>query len=311
MKFIELTVHTTSEASELVSDVMWEYTSFGVTVCDHNDILALQRDSTVFWDYMDDSVSEPKQDVLVKCYFEPAETEKISSVMEEIYRRRELSGGAIDFGTLEDTKREIEGDDWIDVWKKHFRPIHIGKIVVVPEWLSYQKEENEEIVSLDSSMAFGTGEHETTRMCVELLQEYVKEGDVVLDVGCGSGILGISAVKLGAKRCYLSDLDPIAVKSAKHNAFKSGVSEKVIVSEANLLDGSDFKADLIVANITAEVLALLAPSAKNALKEGGVLLLSGIIKERLEFVKQTYASLGFLLLEERRDGEWLALAYRK
>ena len=311
MKFIELTVHTTSEASELVSDVMWEYTSYGVTVCDHNDILALQRDSTVFWDYMDDSVSEPKQDVLVKCYFEPAETEKISSVMEEIYRRRELSGGAIDFGTLEDTKREIEGDDWIDVWKKHFRPIHIGRIVVVPEWLSYSKEAQEEIVSLDSSMAFGTGEHETTRMCVELLQEYLKEGDVVLDVGCGSGILGISAVKLGAKLCYLSDLDPIAVKSAKHNAFKSGVSEKVIVSEANLLDGSNFEADLIVANITAEVLALLAPSAKSALKEGGVLLLSGIIKERLEFVKQTYAALGFTLLKEQCDGEWFALAFRK
>ncbi len=311
MKFIELTVHTTSEASEIVSDVMWEYTSYGVTVCDHNDILALQRDSTVFWDYMDDSVAESKPDVLVKCYFAPAEADKISAVMEEIRARRALAEGAIDFGTLEDTKREVDGDDWIDVWKKHFRPIHIGMIVVVPEWISYSAEEGEKIVSLDSSMAFGTGEHETTRMCVELLQEYVKEGDVILDVGCGSGILGISAAKLGAKLCYLSDLDPIAVKSATHNALKSGVAEKVIVSEANLLDGADRKADLLLANITAEVLALLAPSVPNALKEGGTLILSGIIKERLAFVKETYAALGFTLLNERCEGEWCALVYKK
>ena len=311
MKYIELTVHTSSEASEIVSDVMWEYTSYGVTVCDHNDILALQRDSSVFWDYMDDSVAEPNEDVLVKCYFAPAEADKISAVMEEIRNRRALAEGAIDFGTLEDTKREIDGDDWINVWKKHFRPIHIGRIVVVPEWISYSKEGKEEVVSLDSSMAFGTGEHETTRMCVELLQDYLKEGDVVLDVGCGSGILGISAAKLGAKKCYLSDLDPIAVKSAKHNAFKSGVSEKVIVSEANLLDGSQLKADLILANITAEVLALLAPAVPDTLKEGGVLILSGIIASRLDFVKQTYAALGLQPLNERREGEWHALVYRK
>ncbi len=312
MKFIELTVHTTSEASEIVSDVMWEHTSCGVTVCDHNDILALQRDSSVFWDYMDDSVAEPTQDVLVKCYFEPdGAEESIFAVMREIRARRDLCGGAIAFGTLEDAKREIEGDDWIDVWKKHFRPIHIGRIVVVPEWLSYSKEPREEIVSLDSSMAFGTGEHETTRMCVELLQEYLKEGDVVLDVGCGSGILGISAAKLGAKLCYLSDLDPVAVQSATHNAFKSGVSEKVVVSQADLLNGSECKADLVLANITAEVLALLAPSVPNALKDGGTLILSGIIEERLGFVKEVYAALGFTLLQERRDGEWFALAYRK
>ncbi len=311
MKYIELTVHTTTEAAEIISDVMWEHTDLGVTVCDFNDILALQRDSTVFWDYMDEAVETPQKDVLVKCFFPPEEAEqKIAAVMREIRTRMQLCGGEIDFGTLDETKREIDGDDWIDVWKKHFRPIHIGKIVVVPEWISYSEEGDEKTVSLDSSMAFGTGEHETTRMCVELLQEYLKEGDVVLDVGCGSGILGISAAKLGAKLCYLSDLDPIAVKSAEHNALKSGVSEKVVISQANLLDGSNLKADLILANITAEVLSLLAPSAKNALKEGGVLILSGIIKERLGFVKKTYSALGLTLLKERNEGEWYALVYR-
>lgn len=312
MRFIELTIHTTSEASELISDVMWDYSSFGVTVCDYNDILSLQKDSTVFWDYMDDSVAEPKTEVLVKCFLEPQEAEaQISAIMRDIYERKSLSEGCIDFGSLEETKREIEGDDWIDVWKKHFRPLHIGKrIVVVPEWICYEKQPNEEIVLLDSNMAFGTGEHETTSMCLELLQEYLKEGDVVLDVGCGSGILGISAAKLGAKCSYLSDLDPIAVKSANHNASKNGVTERTIVTEANLLDGSSLKADLILANITAEVLALLAPAIPNTLKEDGTLILSGIIKDRLHFVKATYAEVGLKVIDERTKGEWHALVLK-
>ena len=312
MKFIELTIHTTTEASELVSDVMWGYTDFGVTVCDFNDILALQRDTTVFWDYMDDEVAQPRSDVLVKCYLEPDKAnELIPSIMCEIQERKRLCEGALDFGTLEETKREVDGDDWIDVWKKHFRPLHIGaRIVVVPEWIPYYKEAYEEVVLLDSNMAFGTGEHETTSMCLELLQEHLKEGDVVLDVGCGSGILGISAAKLGAKLCYLSDLDPIAVESSKHNALKNGVSHKTIVTQANLLDGSSLKADLILANITAEVLALLAPAIPNALKEDGILILSGIITERLQFVKDTYTALGFEIIRQENKGEWFALVLR-
>ena len=313
MKYIELTVRTTTEGSELVADAMWNYSAFGVTVCDFNDVLALQRDGTVFWDYMDEEVSEPRADVLVKCYLEPETAESaVSEIMREIYHRRELSGGALDFGTLEETKREIEGDDWVEVWKKHFRPLHIGeRIVVVPEWMAYEKQPHEEIVLLDSNMAFGTGEHETTALCLEFLQQYLRAGDTVLDIGCGSGILGIAAVKLGAKQAYLSDLDPIAVESALHNAKNNGVAERTVVTQANLLDGSELRAELVLANITAEVLALLAPSVPNALKEGGTLILSGIITERLEFVKQTYSALGLRLVQEAQRGEWHALVFRK
>ena len=312
MKFIELTVHTLSEASELIADAMWDFSSYGVTVCDYHDILSLKKDSTVFWDYMDDSLGEEQSEVLVKCYFEPSNAEtQISLLMREIENRRALSEGFLNFGTLEATRREIEGDDWIDVWKKHFRPLHIGKkIVVVPEWIAYEKQAGEEVVLLDSNMAFGTGEHETTRMCLEFLQDYMKAGDAVLDVGCGSGILGISAAKLGAKICYLSDLDPIAVKSATHNCAKNGVSEKTIVTEANLLDGATLQADLILANITAEVLSILAPAIPNALKKDGTLILSGIIKDRLQFVKDAYAAVGLKVIEERGMGEWHALVLR-
>ena len=201
MKYIELTIHTTTEASEIIADIMWGYSDFGVTICDKNDIIALQTSKeTTFWDYMDDEVVENKPtDVLVKCYLEQDKAkDDIASILRDIQNAKELSAGAFPFGTLEDTKRTVDGDDWIDVWKKHFRPIHLGKIVVVPEWIDYTPTKDEKVVLLDSNMAFGTGEHETTSSCVELMQEYITEDSVCIDVGCGSGILGISAIKLGA-----------------------------------------------------------------------------------------------------------------
>lgn len=312
MKYIELTVHTTTEASELVADVMWQFTPHGVAVSDAADIIALQKDSTVFWDYMDESVTAPQTDVLVKCFLEVATAdEQTTLIMREIKSREALAGGAIPFGTLEETKREIEGDDWIDIWKKHFRPIHVGgKVVIVPEWIKYEKQAGEVIVTLDSNMAFGTGEHETTAMCLELLQEYGKAGDTVIDVGCGSGILGIAAAKLGAQKCYLTDIDPVAVESANHNAEKNGVSKSVVVAHSNLLDNADIKGELVLANITAEVLVMLAPSIPKNLKENGTLILSGIIKDRLSLVRSAFEAQGLEEVEMRNKGEWYALVYR-
>lgn len=314
MKFTELTVHTTTEGSELVADAMWNYTTHGVTVCDVNDIIALQKDSTVFWDYMDESLSpehNKKADVLVKCFLSLDKAEEVAAlIMRDIYAARERSGGAIPFGTLEETKRVIEGDDWIDVWKKHFRPIHLGKIVVVPEWIAYEKQAGEQVVLLDSNMAFGTGEHETTSMCLKLLQEYLTPSSTCIDVGCGSGILGISAVKLGAKYAYLTDVDFVAVESAKHNAQINGVENKVTVAHANLLDNADIKGDIILANITAEILCGLAPSIPKNLNAGGTLILSGIIESRLQTVIDAFSAQNLKLEKTVRDGEWFALSFR-
>lgn len=314
MKYIELTVHTTSEASEIVSDIMWNYTDYGVTICDRADIIALQtaKEST-FWDYMDDELALDKQpsDVLVKCYVaQDVAGEYIPAILQDIRDAKVRSDGFVPFGTLEDTKRVVDGDDWIDVWKKHFRPIHLGKIVVVPEWIAYEPKDGEQVVLLDSNMAFGTGEHETTSMCVELMQEYVSSASVCIDVGCGSGILGISAIKLGAQKAYLTDIDPIAVESALHNAKLNGVDEKTVVAHSNLLDNADIKADIMMANITGEVLKMLAPSIPKNLKADGVLILSGIIESRLEMVKEAYLAVGMEVVYERRKGEWFALVLK-
>lgn len=313
MKYIELTIHTTTEASEIISDIMWNYTDYGVTICDRADIIALQtaKEST-FWDYMDDDLTADKpSDVLVKCYVaEDVAGEVVASILQDIADAKERSEGFMPFGTLEDTKRLVDGDDWIDVWKKHFRPIHLGAIVVVPEWIEYAPAPNEQVVLLDSNMAFGTGEHETTSMCVELMQEYITPSSVCIDVGCGSGILGISAIKLGAEKAYLTDIDPIAVESSLHNAKLNGVDDKTVVAHSNLLENTDVQGDVMMANITGEVLKMLAPSIPKNLKKDGVLILSGIIESRLDMVKQAYEAVGMQVTFEKRKGEWFALVLK-
>ncbi len=311
MKFTELTIHTTSEASELVADVLWRYTNYGVAISDVKDVIALQSNKAMYWDYIDESLKEGG-DVLVKAFIALDETEKtLPLIREDLEEVAENGKGVISFGTLEMTCRVVEGDDWLEIWRKHFRPLHIGeKIVVCPEWINYEKSPHEQVVKLDSNMAFGTGEHETTSMCLKLLQQYLTPDSVCIDVGCGSGILGISAIKLGAKFAYLTDIDDIAVKSANHNAQINGVADKVNVAHADLLNDAGIKGDIILANITAEILCRLAPSIPKNLKKGGVLILSGIIEPRLESVLKAFGEQGLTFDKQMHEGEWFALSFK-
>jgi ribosomal protein L11 methyltransferase len=312
MKFTELTIHTTTEGSELIADILWRYTNYGVAISDVKDVIALQNNKVMYWDYIDDSLLGDRRDVLVKAFVPKDETAKTLPLIREDFEvLSENCRGITSLGTLETTLREVEGDDWIEIWKSHFRPLHIGeRIVVCPEWIKYDRKPNEEVVKLDSNMAFGTGEHETTSMCLRLLQRYLTPSSVCIDVGCGSGILGISAIKLGAKYAYLTDIDYVAVESAKHNAEINGVAQSVTVAHSNLLENSDVKGDIILANITAEILCGLAPSIPKNLKEGGTLILSGIIKSRLDMVIKAFTAQKLTLEEKIKDGEWIALSFK-
>ena len=160
-------------------------------------------------------------------------------------------------------------------------------------------------------MAFGTGEHETTSMCLELLQEYLKEGDIVIDVGCGSGILGIAALKLGAKFAYMTDIDYVAVKSATHNSELNGVADRAKIDLSDLLENADVRGEVMTANITADILCRLCDSIPKNLKEGGTLILSGIIEPKLEQVIHAYEAVGLTKIRQIRKGEWFALAFKK
>ncbi len=310
MKFTEVTVHTASEGSELVADVLWRYTNYGVAINDVADVLALQRDN-IYWDYMDDSLKAPSE-TLVKAFIPLEDTEKaLSGIRADLEELRSACGGEFPLGTLETGKRVVEGDEWLEIWKTHFRPLHIGeKVVVCPEWIKYEARPEERVIKLDSNMAFGTGEHETTAMCLKLLQKYITTSSVCADIGCGSGILGIAAVKLGAAEAYLSDIDEVAVKSALHNCKINGVADKTRVIKGDLLEKSDVKCDIMLANITAEILCRLAPSVPATLKKGGALILSGIITSRLNAVISAFTAVGLTLEERLNEGEWHALSFR-
>lgn len=305
--FIELTISTTHIGAEIISDVLWEYTDSGVVINDVEDVIALARDGRA-WDYADEGIFKADKTVLVKAYF-PIDTAKqtISQVERQINEVRKNS--PLDLGTLETIKREIDGDLWREQWKEHFKPIHLGKVVIVPEWIDYTAKENEIKILLDSNMAFGTGEHETTSMCVEFLDKYVRKSDVVLDVGCGSGILGITASKLGAKQVIMTDIDECAIVATEHNMALNGVlNGKVILK--NLLDDNTIRGDVIACNIMAEVLIAFAPHIGANLTENGIIILSGILVERLEAVKKAYEQAGFIFVEQKIKGEWSALVVK-
>ncbi len=312
MKFTELTIHTTSEGSEVIADVLWGYTNYGVAISDVKDVIALQQNKAMYWDYIDESLTNDRCDVLVKAFIPLEDTETTApKIRADIEKAAENGKEFIDFGSLEIARRVVEGDDWLEIWRKHFRPLHIGaSVVIVPEWIDYDKEDGEVIIKLDSNMAFGTGEHETTSMCLKLLQDYLKEGDVCIDVGCGSGILGIAAVKLGAKLAYLTDIDDIAVKSAKHNCLNNGVSAKAVVAHSDLLNDAEIKGDIMLANITGEILCRLAPSIPKNLKNGGTLILSGIIESRLDMVTKAFTAQNLKLEKKVKEGEWFALSFK-
>lgn len=314
MKFTEITVSTTTEAQELVADIMWRYTNYGVAISDVKDVVELVNDRKSTWDYLEDDVWQElnRKTTLVKAYIaldiSDETCKKISCDLEELKKNSE---GFIDLGSLETVKRIVDGDDWIEIWRKHYRPIELGNVVVCPAWIEYKEKPGQVKVLIDSNMAFGTGEHETTSMVIELMQKYIPLSETVIDVGTGSGILGIAAAKLGAKHVVMTDIDYVAVKSAKHNCEMNGVADRCEVDLNNLLDEKKVKGQLLLANITADVLLILARSVEPHVEKGGVMVMSGIIRSREAEVIEKYRSLGFVPEERKEKGEWVALVMRK
>lgn len=314
MKFIELTVTTTSEAQELVADIMWNYTNYGVAISDVKDIVELVNDRKSTWDYIEDEVLKKMNEnvTLVKAYVALDIADKaVEGIRKDLDELRENCKGFVSVGSLETVRRTVDGDDWIEIWKKHYKPIELGKVVVCPAWIEHKPKEGQIKVLIDSNMAFGTGEHETTSMVIELMQDYVGKAQTVIDVGTGSGILGIAAAKLGAKKVIMTDIDYVAVKTATHNAELNGTSDRCEVALSNLLENRTVKGELVLANITADVLLILSESIVDNIVSGGVMIMSGIIKSRVNEVIDRYSSLGFDLEKRMDKGEWIALAMRK
>ena len=210
---------------------------------------------------------------------------------------------------------ELEGmneDDWAESWKQYYKPVPLGKVTIVPAWEKYDAKDGEVIIRMDPGMAFGTGTHETTRLVIRLMQDELKGGERLLDVGTGSGILSICASKLGAKSCNAYDIDPVAVKVAKENAEADGCTN-ITVGVSDLLRGVDLtggKYDFCVANIVADIIIRMLPDIKGYLKDGSPLILSGIIGERADEVRAAVLANGFTVEKEINENDWVGMLVR-
>lgn len=275
---------------------MFDVGAGGVSILDSNDFLELVK-SDVIWDYVDESVLKHSDVVKVSTVVDIDDVSFEARLRDRLEEMK--AAGGVNYGEI--TCEVIDGADYENEWKKYYKPIKTKRVTVVPTWIKYDAEEGERVMRLDPGMAFGTGSHATTRMCLEIMDA---EGKDVIDVGCGSGILGIAAALTGAKSVYMCDIDPLAVEFAKKNAEQNGVD--VTVECADLIEG-DRKAELIVANITADILIRLAGDIGKHLRSGGNILLSGIIDERANEVLARYRKAGFRLVYGMKLDGWRAM----
>ena len=301
--WIEVRVITKSEALEPISGIFYSLDCKGVAIEDPEDILGREQ-GPLTWDFADINVLEHKgKFAVVKAYF--AEEDNIKDILQYVNERlTELKEMGLDLGEAKVEHEKMYEEDWANTWKQYYKPSKVGeKIVVKPIWEEYEAKDGELVVDLDPGMAFGTGTHETTRMCIQALERYVKEESTVFDVGCGSGILAIAAAKLGAKLAVGVDLDPVAVESSIENVGYNNL-KNIEILHGNLVEVIDGKADIVVANILAEIICILTDDVKRVLKDGGVFITSGIIHDRVDMVCEKLEATGFEVIEKNRDGEW-------
>lgn len=307
MKWIEVQVKTTTEAVEAVSSIFYEVGVGGLVIEDPNDI-RMHMKNEGDWDYVDPSILDNIfEGVIVKGYFPQSEDliDKIELIRQNVEKIPQYN---LDKGLGEVTTSEVNDEDWAHGWKKYYKPKKIGKdIVIKPSWEDYIPQEDEIIIELDPGRAFGTGTHETTTMCLEELEKFEKKEDTVIDVGCGTGILSIGAAKLGAKKVIGVDLDEVSVDVSNENVEGNNVTEIVEIRHGNLLDVVEEKADIIVANIIAEIIVQLCKDIPSFLNKNGTFISSGIILEKIDMVKEALEGVNLEVHEVITMGEWACI----
>ncbi|MDI3481150.1 MAG: ribosomal protein methyltransferase [Tepidanaerobacteraceae bacterium] len=309
MNWVEIKIKTSTEAIEAVSNLFYEAGVMGVVIEDPRIYLRPQDENQ--WDYIEIPEGIDFEEAVVTGYLveDSSLAERVREIKEGVKRLPEYG---LNMGSGEMAIATVSDEDWANAWKKYYKPTRIGKsIVVKPSWEEYQPAAGEVVVDLDPGMAFGTGTHETTRLCMELLEKYMKKNYDVIDLGCGSGILSLVAGKLGASQVLAIDRDEVAVKVARENVQRNNLTSVVKVIKGDGLRNISFKADIIVANIIADVIIDLSAQVPMNLKEGGIFLASGIIKDRKLSVMEALEKNGFDVIEESEKGEWVALTSRQ
>ncbi|TKH42214.1 50S ribosomal protein L11 methyltransferase [Paenibacillus terrae] len=320
MLWHEITIHTTEEAVEMISNFLHEAGAGGVSI-EESGSLNKPRD-TSYGQWYDRPLNDiPEGQATIKGYFaEEVEMDVIRSQIEP--RVEELRTFDIDPGEVRYELKTVNEDDWANAWKQYFKPLRVSdRLTIKPTWEAYEPaSEDEKIIELDPGMAFGTGTHPTTSLCLRALESVINGGEEVIDVGTGSGILAIGAVQLGAKHVLALDLDPVAVSSARENTHLNGLEDRITIKESDLLSvlnasdptlGIQLPVKLVVANILAEIILLFIDDVYKALEPGGIYIASGIWKNKEEVVENALKAAGFDIAETCRDEDWLAFVARK
>lgn len=306
MEWLEISVRTPSEGVEPVADIFQEMGAGGVVIEDPAVILRHAAETHPD-EWAVPSVATGAGMPMVKCYL---------PVDDRIDRRVEALRSALGRLNLspvpEVSARTVAEEDWANAWRAYYKPVHVGRrLVVKPSWEDYVTGEGELVIEMDPGMAFGCGTHTTTSLCLKMLERYVRGGETVYDVGTGSGILAITAAKLGAGRVVAVDLDSVACRVAAENVERNGVGDWVHVMHGNLLDLVKEPAGLVVSNIIADVIVGFAPDAARVLAPGGIFIASGIVRERAAEVCAAVQATGLMVREQLEEGQWVALVAEK
>ncbi|SHM61762.1 ribosomal protein L11 methyltransferase [Anaerosporobacter mobilis DSM 15930] len=317
MKWTKFSLETTTQAVDLVSNMLDELGIEGIEIEDKVPITEEEK-KEMFIDILPE-LGEDDGKATISFYISNDEDKDsiLSSVKEGLVELADF----VEVGNMEITVSETEDKDWINNWKQYWKPFRVADdIIIKPTWETLEeKNDNDLVIEIDPGTAFGTGSHETTRLCIQGLRKYITDETVLLDVGSGSGILSIIGLKLGAKSALGTDIDPNAIHAMYENAKVNGITEEEFtVKIGNIIDDQTLqeevgmeKYDIVVANILADVIIPLSSKVGQHMKKGGLYITSGIIYMKRDEVKEAIEKNGFTIVEENEMGEWVSFVARK
>lgn len=317
MNWTEVNIYTSTEAIELLSAKLMDIGIKGFAIKDAEDFNEFLENKNGQWDYIDDDLMGLKECETCITVYLPENSQGADMLLAIKAMLADLKAADTEnsYGRLELELSNIREEDWANNWKQYFKPLAVGaKLLIKPSWEDYSNDAGRIVLEIDPASSFGTGQHHTTRLCLELLEGSLKKGDKVLDMGCGSGILSIGAMLLGAESTVAVDIEENSVKTAAENAGKNNIpQEKYTAYCGNVIDDEELRGkigagyDLITANIVADVLIAMKDYFKSCIKNKGILIISGIIEERMNEVIDAIVGAGFVLDETNVKDGWAAV----